>query len=103
MKQWLLSKNQEREQRCPYCNVQLDITILRDLKKDKEKKEMEGFQDRTMDKRKINHISPNVNMSDDRQMLRDLRDMSTLQYNPGIEYNPDAEIDGIKKNKSDKR
>ena len=31
---WLMSRNQEKEQRCPMCNIVMDITIL---KKNKEK------------------------------------------------------------------
>ena len=40
---WFDTKNQEREQRCPLCNLQLDITILRDLKKEKEKRDMSNL------------------------------------------------------------
>ena len=105
MRSWLLSKNQEREQRCPLCNVPLDITILRDLKKEKEKKEMNGFKDRPSDsKNKVIHQpSSNNSMSEDRNLLKELRDISTLEYNPGVgEYNPDNEIDSLKKDTTDK-
>ena len=31
-------------------------------------------------------------------MIKELRDISTLEYNPGsMEYNPDNEIDSLKK------
>ena len=35
--QWFLSKNQEREQRCPFCNLSLDITVLRRTKQENHK------------------------------------------------------------------
>ena len=31
-KSWFGSRNQEKEQRCPICNIQLDITEMRRLK-----------------------------------------------------------------------
>jgi len=35
---WFSSKNQEREQRCPLCNDISDITVLRELKGEREEK-----------------------------------------------------------------
>lgn len=42
--QWFLSKNQEREQRCPFCNISLDITVLRRTKQENVQKEGSSYQ-----------------------------------------------------------
>mmetsp|Transcript_32850 Transcript_32850/g.50210 ORF Transcript_32850/g.50210 Transcript_32850/m.50210 type:complete len:97 (+) Transcript_32850:1148-1438(+) len=36
VRDWFDSKNQEREQRCPLCNLALDITVLRKMKQAKD-------------------------------------------------------------------
>ncbi len=36
LKTWFLQKNQEREQRCAFCNIKLDITNLKSLVKKKD-------------------------------------------------------------------
>ena len=103
MRSWLMSRNQEREQRCPLCNVKLDITILRDLRREREKKELENEKKKkklagsaSKDSRKISHISPNT--TDDKLMIKEIRDISTLEYNPGCpEYNPDIELEQYEK------
>ena len=62
---------------------------------------MDGANERILERRKINNVSPSVNMSEDRMFLKQLQDWSTMEFNPVVgEYNPEAEVDGIRKSKN---
>ena len=73
--------------------------LLKKKERDKKDREMMGTPTNEASNMKINYVVPNLSSqnSEERKILRDIRDSTTM------EYNPELEMECIKKPKSSRR